>query len=323
MTLASSHASPVVLHTLYGETMGTRWRVDLFAARSQPLEPLHGAVQARLDAIVAQMSSWEPGSDLARFNRAPAGSWHPLPDDFFAVMDCALQVARDSGGAFDPTLGALVGAWGFGALAQARGTRPDDAALASARAESGWQRLQLDRDGRRLLQPGDLVLDLSAIAKGYGVDAVVALLREHGIDAALVDVGGELRGLGRKPDGSAWRVLVESGGDEDEAACIVTLDDAAIATSGPCWQRFELDGRELSHTIDPRTGRPVADPPAAVSVIAGSAMLADAWSTALSVMGVDAGAGFAGARGLAARLLPPQPGAQALTTPAFEAYLPS
>src|SRR5690606_5878282 len=126
---------------------------------------------------------------------------------------------------------------------------------------------------------------------------------------------------GRKPDGTPWRVLVESGGVEDGDPCVVTLDDAAIATSGPYWQRFEADGRELSHTIDPLLGAPVADAPAAVSVIATSAMLADAWSTALTVMGLEAGAAFAQARGLAARLLPADVHAQPLTTPAFEACI--
>src|SRR5690606_6082449 len=320
MTTAHSTAKPLVLHTLYGETMGTRWRVDLHAPRHQELEPLHRAVQARLDAIVSQMSSWEPDSDLCRFNRAPAGSWHALPDDFFRVMDCALQVAYDSDGAFDPAIGALVGAWGFGAHARAPGV-PDDTTLANARAVSGWRQLRLDRAARRLLQPGGLVLDLSAIAKGYGVDALVALLRERGVVAALVEIGGELRGHGRKPDGTPWRVLVESGDLDDGDPCVVALDDAAIATSGPYWQRFESDGRELSHTIAARRGAPVADAPAAVSVIATSAMLADAWSTALTVMGLEAGAAFARTRGLAARLLPAGAQARPQTTPAFEACL--
>src|SRR5690606_38158205 len=124
MTTLPSTASPLVLHTLYGETMGTRWRVDLHAPGSEPLDLLHGAVQARLDAIVSQMSSWEPDSDLCRFNRAPAGSWHVLPDDFFRVMDCALQVAYDSAGAFDPAIGALVGVSVFGARTHAHRACP-------------------------------------------------------------------------------------------------------------------------------------------------------------------------------------------------------
>ena len=316
---ATIASSPLVVHTLYGQTMGTRWRVDLQAPRAAPLDALHGAVQARLDAIEAQMSTWREDSDLMRYNRAAAGSWHALPDDFFAVMDCALQVAEASGGAFDPTVGALVGAWGFGAHAH-RGREPSAQRLAGARSAAGWQRLALRRDTRELRQPGGAWLDLSAIAKGHAVDALVHLLRARGITAALVDVGGELRGHGRKSDGSPWRVLVEAG-DAAADACVVALDDAAIATSGPCWQRRELDGRELSHTIDPRTGAPVADAPAAVSVIAADAMRADAWSTALCVMGVDAGIAFAQSRGLAARLLPAGAGTPARMTDAFQARL--
>ena len=320
MTASFATDSTPVVHTLYGQTMGTRWRVDLCAPRNRPLQPLHASVQARLDTIVAQMSSWEPGSDLTRYNRAPAGSWQTLPDDFFRVIDCALEVAAASDGAFDPTVGALVSAWGFGAQARARAV-PDDAALERARERSGWRRLRLDRDARALWQPGGLALDLSAIAKGYGVDAVVAALRANGIGAALVDVGGELRGYGRKPDGAPWRVLVESGELDEGVPCVVALDDAAIATSGPYWQRYEVAGIEHSHTIDPRSGRPVADPPAAASVIAASAMLADAWSTALGVMGLDAGAAFAATTGLAARLLPRGVDADPRTSPAFQAHL--
>lgn len=317
---ATTAADPAAVHTLYGATMGTRWRVDLCAPRSQPLDALHGEVQARLDAIVAQMSTWEPDSDLARFNRAPAGSWHALPDDFFRVMACALQVAQASDGAFDPAIGGLVAAWGFGAQAGPRRV-PDPAVLAQARDAAGWRRLELRPDTRELLQPGGLSLDLSAIAKGYGVDAVVALLQARGIAAALVDVGGELRGHGRKPDGTPWRVLVDSDGPEQGAPCVVVLEDAAIATSGPRWQRFEAGGRELSHTLDPRSGAPVVDAPAAVSVLAASAMQADAWSTALTVLGLEGGHAFASAHGLAARLLPADAAAPPRLTPAFEACL--
>jgi len=310
------------VHALYGETMGTRWRVDLCAARHAPLDALHGAVQSRLDAIVAQMSTYESDSDISRFNRAPAGSWRVLPDDFFRVMDCALQVAEASDGAFDPAIGALVGAWGFGA--HARGRRALDAAtLAGARDACGWRKLELRRETRELRQPGGLSLDLSAIAKGYSVDAVAELLRTRGIVAALVDVGGELRGFGRKPDGAPWRVLVETGEDDDEDGdpCVLVLDDAAVATSGTRWHRYEADGREVAHTIDPRSGEPVGDAPVAVSVLADDAMRADAWSTALTVMGAEAGFAFAAAHGLAARFVPSGADAEPRMTPAFEARL--
>lgn len=307
-------------HTLYGATMGTRWRVDLVAPRAFALDPLHAAVQARLDAIVAQMSSWEPDSDLSRFNRAAAGTWHRLQDDFYRVMACALQVAQASDGAFDPAIGRLVAAWGFGAQAGAR-QAPGPGALARAREACGWRRLALCQQTRELLQPGGVALDLSAIAKGHGVDAIVELLQARGIDAALVEVGGELRGFGRKPDGTPWRVLVESGHDDDAEPCVVTLDDAAIATSGPYWQHYAAGGRIVSHTIDPRSGLPVADPPAATSVLAPSAMLADAWSTALAVMGLEGGLAFAQAQGFAVRMLPAGRGAQPRTSAAFDTRL--
>src|SRR5690606_12683336 len=265
--------------------------------------PLHDAVQATIDRVVAQMSTWEADSDISRYNRAEAGSWQALPQPFFDVLRCALRIAEASGGACDPTIGPLVDLWGFGA--GSRGHRvPDAAEIDAARARIGWRRIELRDDARTALQPGNVALDLSAIAKGHGVDAVVARLREHGIAGALVDVGGELAGYGRKPDGAPWRVLVEASPEADaQEPCVLSLDDCAVATSGVRWHRFERAGRSYAHTIDPRTGAPVERAPAAVTVIADDAMHADAWATALTVMGVDEGVAFAQARGLAARFV--------------------
>ena len=193
------------------------------------------------------MSTWERDSDISRYNPAPAGTWQPLPQPFFDVLREALAIAADSGGACDPTVGPLVAAWGFGPDGDG-GTVPDAATLADARARTGWRRVALDEPVQRALQPGGVGLDLSGIAKGHGVDAVVAWLRAQGVPAALVEVGGELRGYGRKPDGKAWQVLAEAwpGEDEDEdedeegdsgawqeplPPCIVVLDDVAVATS--------------------------------------------------------------------------------------------
>src|SRR5690606_12075555 len=188
----------LAVHALHGETMGTRWRVCLAAGARVPLPPLHDAVQATIDRVVAQMSTWEADSDISRYNRAEAGSWQALPQPFFDVLRCALRIAEASGGACDPTIAPLVDLWGFGA--GSRGHRvPDAAEIDAARARTGWRRIELRDDARTALQPGNVALDLSAIAKGHGVDAVVARLREHGIAGALVDVGGELAGYGRKP----------------------------------------------------------------------------------------------------------------------------
>jgi thiamine biosynthesis lipoprotein len=310
------------VHALYGETMGTRWRVCLVAGARVELQPLHDAVQATLDRVVAQMSTWEADSDISRYNRAEAGSWQALPQPFFAVLHCALDIAEASGGAYDPTIGPLVDLWGFGAGSHGHRV-PDAAQTEAARVRTGWRKVALRDDPPAVLQPGNVALDLSAIAKGYGVDAVVARLRDYGITGALVDVGGELAGYGRKPDDTSWRVLVETSPETDDAdPCVLSLDGFAVATSGVRWHRFERDGRSYAHTLDPRSGMPVEHAPAAVTVIADDAMHADAWATALTVMGVEDGFAFAQAHGLAARFVAAEAEAGGIRmTPAFAARL--
>ncbi|MFC3550183.1 FAD:protein FMN transferase [Lysobacter cavernae] len=303
--------------------MGTTWSVKLAVPRSTDLHALHAEVQAQLGAVVAQMSNWEADSDLSRYNTASAGSWQVLPGGFWTVLCCALDIARDSDGAYDPTVGPLVDAWGFGP--SGRGTPPQADAIAAARECVGWRRIELDTASRRVLQPGGTHLDLCAIAKGHAVDAVASHLKSRGVAAALVEVGGELYGYGRKPDGTPWRVIVEAwSGDEydDSEPRVLALDGHAVATSGDRWHRYEHDGRQYSHTLDPRTGTPVRDAPAAVTVIARDAMHADGWATALTVLGSDAGYDFACARGLAARFVDTRgDGRGERMTPAFIALL--
>ena len=283
--------------------MGTSWSVKLVAPQRGDLHALHARIQARLDRVVAQMSNWQADSDLSRYNAAAAGTWHGLPDDFWTVLSCALEIARASDGAYDPTIGALVDAWGFGPS----GPRDNPTrASADELARVGWQRIELRPQARSALQPGGTQLDLCAIAKGFAVDAVASQLRCDGIDSALVEVGGELYGYGRKPDGTPWRVIVEAwSGDEDDGqpARVLALDGLAVATSGDRWHRHERDGRHYSHTLDPRSGRPVLDAPAAVTVAATDAMRADGWATALTVLGVEAGLALACSQGLAARFV--------------------
>lgn len=292
------------LHALGGDSMGTTWSVRLAAARDRDLHALHAGISARLDAVVQQMSSWEPASDLSRYNRAEAGQWLSLPPEFSRVLACALEIAAASAGAFDPTLGTLVGLWGFGP--QAHAALPDADALADARRHAGWQRIRLDTGNCRVLQPGGVQLDLSAIAKGFAADWVASYLRDAGIADVLVEVGGELVGHGRKPDGSPWRVLVEAGPEEDDHqldARVLALDGLAVATSGDRWHHYTRDGRRYTHTLDPRSGEPIEHALAAVSVVASDAMHADGWATALGVLGVEAGYALAQRRGLAARFL--------------------
>ena len=298
----------LAVHTLQGQTMGTSWCVKLSASPQANLHALHAGIQSQLDLVVAQMSTWEPNSDISRYNRSGAGTWYPLPEEFFTVLACALLIARDSEGAYDPSVGPLVQAWGFGATQRAPQV-PDVQTLAAVRRRTGWQKISLQAETRSAWQPGGLELDLSAIAKGYAVDLVAGHLRVNGIPAALVEVGGELYGYGRKPDDTPWQVLVEAAPSQhDEHAeadptRVVPLEGLAIATSGDHWHAFEQQGIRYSHTLDPRTGSPVMHAPAAVTVIAPNAMQADAWATALTVMGCEAGFAFAESRGLAARFV--------------------
>ncbi|MBW8756872.1 MAG: FAD:protein FMN transferase [Burkholderiales bacterium] len=282
--------------------MGTTWRVHLVAAPALRREPVRLAIQSALDEVVAQMSSWEPDSDLGRFNRAAAGSWHALPAHFHAVLACAREVAERSAGAFDPTAGALVDAWGFGPAP--RHGVPDAAMLSDARRAAGWHRLDIDPARRALRQPGGLALDLSAIAKGFGVDLVAHRLQALGIADHLVDVGGELRGAGVKPDGQPWWVELEQpDGDRGGERTLLALHDLSVATSGDYRRWFEHEGTRYSHTIDPRDGRPIRHGLASVTVIHADCMHADAWSTALNVLGPDPAVALADRLGLAARTL--------------------
>ncbi|WP_404711011.1 FAD:protein FMN transferase [Sphingomonas sp. MMS24-J13] len=278
---------------LTGETMGTHWHIRLARPTGLDLELLRRAVQGRLDGLEWQMSHWRPDSVLCGFNRAPAGLWAVLPADFATVMRIGLAIAARSGGAFDPTIGALVDLWGFGPVA---GTAPpSNDAVARARGCSGWERTNFDVATSRLRQPGGLRLDLSGIAKGYAVDATAALLAHHGVRHCLVEIGGELAGRGLKPDGEPWWVDLEHPGSSALPRFRAALHEWAVATSG--------DYVRGAHNLDSATGRPAMRDVVSVSVFHASAMQADAWASALTVLGQEAGLALAAREGLAARIV--------------------
>jgi len=174
--------APLEVVRLHGQTMGTTWSARVVVPARTDVDPLRERVQQRLDRVVGQMSTWEPDSDLSRFNRAPAGTWQALPPELLDVLDRALALARSTGGAYDPTIAPLVDLWGFGPPSQSHRI-PDEAAIAAARERIGWRRIELDRGGSRALQPGGLHVDLSSIAKGFGVDEAA---RGTGVGAALL-----------------------------------------------------------------------------------------------------------------------------------------
>jgi thiamine biosynthesis lipoprotein len=303
------------LLALSGTAMGSDWSARLMLPAGAGADP-KPALQAELDLVVAQMSHWEDNSLLARYNRAPAGSWHDLPAQFFEVIDYALAVRQKSGGAYDPAAGALVNLWGFGAAGrydQAGFYAPAPQAVAAVMARRRACHPVLDREGRRLLQPGGAVLDLSAVAKGYAVDLMARCLERHGIRHYLVEAGGELRGAGVKADGQPWWVEIEGVPDAAQAAPgtqphteeqpLLALHGLAVATSGDYRRHFQHAGIRISHTLDPRSGQPIANGVASTTVIAATCMAADALSTALTVLGPRDGLALAERDGIAARFL--------------------
>lgn len=255
--------------------MGTTWRV-LFAARHASPVEVRAAIEARLGELVGALSHWEPDSALCRFNRT-ARERVTLPRDLARVIDAALHLARLSDGAFDPAIGTLVDLWGFGPPGPM--PAPGEAAIEAARTASGWQRLDWDREGRRLRQPGGLQLDLSGIAKGYAADELADLLGRMKIAHCLVEVGGELVGRGIRPDGEPWWVDLEAPPGPALPPFRIALHQLGVATSG--------DYVRGAHSIDPRIGRAPDNGVVSVSVVARSAMAADALATAIAIAWPD------------------------------------
>jgi len=288
---------------LKGETMGTTWSVGAVVPPGVSEPEVHGAVQAELDAVVAVFSPWERASEISRFNAAPEGVW-ALSQAFWSVLDASMNLADDTDGAVDPTLGALVDLWGFGPPGPRIGSPvPAEEDIAKALTVSGWQKLRLNRDARGAMQPGGMKLDFSGIAKGHAVDRVSDALTRLGATSHLVEIGGEMRGRGVKPDGQPWWIGLEEPPGSPSSRTVAALVDIAVATSGDWRRAFEHDGRLYPHTIDGRSGRPIDNGVASVTVFHASAMTADAWATALTVIGPEDGPGLAEAHGLAAQMV--------------------
>lgn len=307
---------PIVLT---GATMGTTYSIAL-ADPPAGVDPqaLQRDVDRLLETVNAQMSTYRPDSELSRFNAAPPTGWVAVSPETAAVVAHAIEVGLLSAGAFDATVGALVNRWGFGP--------PDRPAELPAAPLAGGGRQVIEA---RLAPPAlrkaraGVLLDLCGIAKGFGLDRIAAHLEAAGIENYLIEIGGELRARGRSPRGGPWRIGIERPVPGEIALQrIVRLGHGALATSGDYRHFYERDGRRYSHLIDPRTGAPVAHDLASVSVISDSAMAADAMSTALMVMGPDAGVGLAERHRLAALFIVRREGGLAeISTPQFDRYL--
>ena len=306
-----------------GETQGTTYTIKVVADKVSPERraAIGQAIEARLGTIDKQMSLYRPDSEISLFNAREDTEPLEVSDDLAAVFQLAHNVSAASGGAFDVTVKPLVDAWGFGPSHQ-QDEPPTDPELASLHECIGYEKVHVDRAAHTLRKTlPSIRCDLNAIAQGYTVDKLAEDINRLGHVNYMVEVGGEVKARGLNALNVPWRIGIEKpSAGRGALQRIIALDDKALATSGDYRQYYERDGVRISHTIDPRTGRPVTHSLASASVIHESCALADAFATALMVLGPDEGYEFAIAEGLAALLVIHESADQfrEKTTPAFE-----
>lgn len=285
-------------YSLNGETMGTRYTALFYAEAGLDTDAINRALAQAVGRVDQQMSTWKADSDLNRLNAAPEQVWLPVPEELATVLAAALRVGQQSGGAFDIAVGDLVEAWGFGPGASSVTEQPLDT-LAPRSALSANAALTVDTQRHQVRKRAPLQLNLNAIAKGFGVDELARCLDGFGLTDYLVGIDGEMRARGSKPDAQPWVVAIEKPcRGVREVMGVMELCDAAIATSGDYRHWIDVKGRHYAHTMNPATGAPLCNSVAAVTVVAASCMLADAWATALMVLGESEGPRVAQARGM-------------------------
>jgi thiamine biosynthesis lipoprotein len=296
--LLASVAAELPVVRWQGRTMGSPYTVQIVGTNlaSSQTEQLKLEVEARLKEINRQMSHYDPDSELSRFNRAPAHQPFRVSAEFAQVARFSLELFRRSNGAFDPTLAPVINLWGFGEKTDQRAVPPDEE-LRAALKRTGCQHLTVTANNELIKDLPELTLNLSGVAKGFGVDAMAAVLRRHGHTNIYVAIAGEVLALGHSPRGTDWQVGIAAPiaqwKETDPMAAAAALSNRALSTSGD-YQKFFTDaqGRRLSHIIDPKTGWPAQNNVTGVSVVAPDSMTADALATALFVLGCEEGLRF-------------------------------
>ncbi|HFC93215.1 MAG TPA: FAD:protein FMN transferase [Leucothrix mucor] len=282
--------------------MGTQYHIRLPVTSSINDAPRWKQLQYDIDALLLainkEMSPYIEDSSISRFNQAKNTNWFPISREFLSVINTAQSVSLDSQGAFDITVMPLVNLWGFGTLNKT--SIPSQQQIEYSLNQIGYQSLQTRQQPAAIRkQKPELSIDLSAIAKGYAVDAIGILLEKRGIKRYLVEIGGEIRVRGKNKQNQAWRIAIEK--PTTLARSVqqgVLLKDGAIATSGDYRNYYEKEGKRYSHTINPKTGYPITHKLASVTVLNKSAMVADAQATAIMVLGEKQGKVYALQQGL-------------------------
>ncbi len=320
LLLSACDPSPT-LERFGGPTMGSSYSIQYVRQAGGPApEQVQAAVESILQAIDAHYSTYRGDSTVSRFNQLPANQCLPVDADMLELVTFAQRLAEQSQGAYDLTVEPLLDLWGFGPQARALHV-PDAQAQALARQRVGYRHLRIE--GENLCKDAPIELDFNSIAAGHAVDLIAAHLQRMGIDSFLAEATGELKAVGRKPDGSPWRVALELPREDRQVARqVIAVQGLAVSTSGDYRQYFEDNGRRYSHTFDARLGRPVEHDLASVTVLDASALLADGYSTLLLILGPQQGWDFAIAQGIAAVLVTrAEGGFVSRSTPAFERAL--
>lgn len=301
-----------------GPTMGSSYSIQYVRAPSGPApEQVQAAVEKILQEIDQHYSTYRSDSIVSQFNQLPGGHCLPMPADMLGLVVFGQQLAEQSAGAFDLTVEPLLDLWGFGPQAR-REQVPEPQALAQVRQRVGYRHLRIEPGA--LCKDEPVQMDFNSIAAGLAVDLIAERLSAMGIENYLAEATGELKAVGRKPDGSHWRVALELPRvDRQIARQVISVDNLSVSTSGDYRNYFEDNGRRYSHTFDARLGRPVAHDLAAVTVLDASALRADGYSTLLLILGSQQGWDFAVAHGIAAILVTRiEGGFISKATPAFE-----
>jgi thiamine biosynthesis lipoprotein len=275
---------------LEGKTMGTFWRVSVIDLDETRAQALRQKVQTQLDADDQLLSTWKNDSALMRFNQSQSTTPWPVNEAMADIVTASLRIGAKTSGAMDITVGPLVNLWGFGPDKQPVKT-PDQAQIDAAKARTGLKHLTvINMAGQQFLQKDipDLFVDLSTVGEGYAADHLARLMAQEGISRYLVSVGGALVSRGMNAEGQPWRVAIQKPTDRENAVqAIVDINGHGISTSGSYRNYYELDGKRISHVIDPQTGRPIDHTLVSVTVIAPTALEADGWDTGLMVLGPE------------------------------------
>lgn len=274
--------------------MGTAWHATLVPGQGMAKDDVAVVLQQRLDELEDIFSNWRAGSAVSRFNESRSTEWQTVPRELAEIVSFAMGVSDRTGGAFDVTASPLIDLWGFGAKGRIV-TPPDAESVSRAEARCGWEKLDVKLEPPMLRKSqADLQINVSALVEGYALDDLTKRLRMRGMQNFLLEVGGEIIASGTKPDDSPWQVGVQRPeGGKGAVVGAMPLRNKALATAGTYRQFFESDGRRFPHVLDARTGRPVEHGLVSVSVVADSGLMADAWATALLVLGPDEGRGLA------------------------------